>query len=168
MLPPSSVLFADGAATLKGKDHTMRLLAGVLAGILMLSGFTDAADTPSPDQLKKMYDDALVQLKSAQDRKNELAKENEDLKAKAEELGKDLATAQAQMQDLKREVADNAEKDFYLRAYHTAWENFLRRNPELLAKWKLFIQSDIAAASQKMPEILDPSWPQEQGTEWSD
>lgn len=96
----------------------MRLLAGVLAGILMLSGFTDAADTPSPDQLKKMYDDALVQLKSAQDRKNELAKENEDLKAKAEELGKDLATAQAQMQDLKREVADNAEKDFYLRLSH--------------------------------------------------
>lgn len=140
----------------------MRLLAGVLAGILTLSGFAYAADTPSPDQLKKMYDDALVQLKSAQDRKNELAKENEDLKAKAEELGKDLAASQAQLQDLKRDAADNAEKDFYLRAYHTAWENFLRRNPELLVKWKMFMQSDITAAPHPTPQLLDPRWPQEE------
>ena len=146
----------------------MRLLAGVLAGTLILSGLGYAADTPAPDQLKKMYDDALVQLKSAQDRKNELAKENEDLKAKAEEAGKDLAVSQAQVQDLKREVADNAEKDFYLRAYHAAWENFLRRNPELLMRWKMFIQSDIMA-SQKSPELLDPTWPQEEHeSEWSD
>ncbi len=147
----------------------MRVFAGVLAGILIFSGFSYAADTPSPDQLKKMYDDALVQLKSAQDRKNELAKENEDLKAKAEELSKDLAASQAQVQDLKREVADNAEKDFYLRAYHTAWQNFLKRNPDLLVKWKLFMQSDVTAAPQKTPQLLDPRWPQEGfDSEWSD
>lgn len=147
----------------------MRLIAGVLAGVFTFGSFAYAADTPSPDQLKKMYDDALVQLKSAQDRKNELAKENEDLKAKAEELGKDLAASQAQLQDLKREVADNAEKNFYLRAYHTAWENFLRQNPELLAKWKSFLQSDIAAAPQRIPQLLDPRWPQEGfDSEWSD
>ena len=138
-----------------------RLIAGVLAGILLFSGLSYAADTPTPDQLKKMYDDALVQLKSAQDRKNELAKENEDLKAKTEDLAKDLAASQAQVQDLKRDVADNAGKDFYLRAYHAAWENFLRQYPEVLVKWKMFIQSDIAAASPKTPALLDPRWPQE-------
>jgi septal ring factor EnvC (AmiA/AmiB activator) len=133
----------------------MRLLAGLLAGIFLFSGLSYAADTPTPDQLKKMYDDALVQLKSAQDRKNELAKENEDLKAKTEELTRDLATAQAQVQDLKRDVADNAGKD------HAAWENFLRQYPEVLAKWKSFLQSDIAAATTKTPALLDPRWPQE-------
>ncbi len=139
----------------------MRLLAGVLAGILLFSGISYAADTPTPDQLKKMYDDALVQLKSAQDRKNELAKENEDLKAKTEELTKDLAASQAQVQDLKREVADNAGKDFYLRAYHAAWENFLRQYPQVLAKWKLFMQSDVAAVSPRTPALLDPGLPEE-------
>ena len=139
----------------------MRLFAGVLAGILMLSGISYAADTPTPDQLKKMYDDALVQLKSAQDRKNELAKENEDLKAKTEELTKDLAASQAQVQDLKRDVADNAGRDFYLRAYHAAWENFLHQYPEVLEKWKLFMQSDVAAVSTKTPALLDPGLPEE-------
>lgn len=139
----------------------MRLIAGALAAILAMSVVAYAADTTPPDQLKKMYDDALVQLKTAQDRKNELAKENEDLKAKAEELAKDLATTQSQVQDLKREIADNAAKDFYLRAYHAAWENFLRRYPELLEKWKLFMQSDVTAAPQPAPELLDPRWPQE-------
>ena len=33
-----------------------------------------AQDAPTPEQLKKMYDDALAQLNAAQTRKNELAK----------------------------------------------------------------------------------------------
>lgn len=137
----------------------MRLLAGVMTGMLAFSGFVYAADTPTPDQLKKMYDEALVQLKSAQDRKNELAKENEDLKAKTEELAKDLAASQSQVQDLKRDVAENAQKDFYLRAYHAAWENFMARYPEVMARWKAFIESDVAAASPRMPPLIDPHWP---------
>jgi septal ring factor EnvC (AmiA/AmiB activator) len=148
-----------------GKDHTMRLIAGVLAGILAMSGFAYAADPTPPDQLKKMYDDALAQLKSAQDRKNELAKENEDLKAKVEELGKDLAATQGQVQDLKRDVADNAAKDFYLRAYHAAWESFLHRYPDLLVKWNLFMKSDVTATSKLPPSLLDPAWPQDEDSD---
>jgi septal ring factor EnvC (AmiA/AmiB activator) len=142
-----------------GKDGTMRLLAGVMAVMLVFSAVVQAADTPTPDQLKKMYDEALVQLKNAQDRKNELAKENEDLKAKAEETGKDLAAAQAQLQDLKRDLADNDEKDFYLRAYHAAWENFIARSPELMARWKAFIGSDVASTAPSTPPLIDPGWP---------
>jgi septal ring factor EnvC (AmiA/AmiB activator) len=107
-----------------------------------------AADTPTPDQLKKMYDEVLVQLKNAQDRKNELAKENEGLKAKTEEMGRDLATAQAQVQDLKRDLADNAEKDFYLRAYHAAWLTFLSRYPDLQVRWNLFLDQDAATSTR--------------------
>jgi septal ring factor EnvC (AmiA/AmiB activator) len=142
-----------------GKDVTMRLLAGVMAVMLAFSGVVYDADTPTPDQLKKMYDEALAQLKNAQDRKNELAKENEDLKAKAEEMGKDLAAAQAQVQDLKRDLADNDEKDFYLRAYHAAWENFIARSPELMARWKAFIGSDAAATAPSTEPLIDPHWP---------
>ena len=120
----------------------MRIFLLGMALVFAFSGVSLAADSPSPEQLKKMYDDALAQLKSAQDRKNELAKENENLKAKVEELTKDLAMAQSQVQDLKRENANNAEKDFYLRAYHAAWETFLKHYPELMARWKVFMESD--------------------------
>jgi ABC-type transporter MlaC component len=143
-----------------GKDPIMRLTALILAAILATSGLASAADPTPPDQLKKMYDDALVQLKADQDRINGLAKENEGLKAKTEELGKDLAASQSQLQDLKRDAADNAAKDFYLRAYHAAFENFLRRYPEMLEKWKFFMQSDVTAAAQPVPKLLDPNWPQ--------
>jgi len=55
----------------------MRRLACVTALCLLFSTAISWADEPiKPEQLKKAYDDALVQLKAVQDRKAELAKEN--------------------------------------------------------------------------------------------
>ena len=51
-----------------------------------------AQDEPKPDELKKMYADALSQLKSVQDRRNELAQANEALTAKVKDLETKLAT----------------------------------------------------------------------------
>lgn len=137
----------------------MRACLWGIVVLLATSTIGSAADTPSPDQLKKMYEDSLVQLKSAQDRKNELAKENDNLKAKVEELSKQLAAAQTQSQDLKREVAENGDKTFYLRSYHAAWQNFLREHPEVMIRWQMFIEGDIRGNPQPMPALIDPTWP---------
>jgi len=49
-----------------------------------------AQDQPNnnPEELNRKYQDALAQLKSAQDRKNELAAENEKLNARIADLEK--------------------------------------------------------------------------------
>jgi septal ring factor EnvC (AmiA/AmiB activator) len=111
--------------------------AAVLLFAVPATSFAD--DEVKPEQLKKMYDDALGQLKAAQDRKAELAKENESLGAKVADLQKQLAAAQDQVQTLKREVADSSDRTYYLRAYHAAWQKFLTRYPEVMARWKLYL-----------------------------
>ena len=141
----------------------MRLSLWALAVVLLAipAHVLHAADAPNPDQLKKMYDDTLVQLKAAQDRKNELAKENENLKAKVDDLNKQLAAAQAQIQDLRRAVADNADRTFYLRSYHAAWQVFLERYPDLMVRWKMFLERDASGTTPYFPAFTDPAWPLE-------
>jgi septal ring factor EnvC (AmiA/AmiB activator) len=137
----------------------MRACVWVIAAVLLCatSGFAD--DQIKPEQMKKMYDDALAQLKAAQDRKAELAKENEALAAKVEELKKQLASAQDQIQTLKREVSDNDQKTFFLRSYHAAWESFIRQHPDLLAKWKMYLGDSVFSAPQEAPEVIPLNWP---------
>src|SRR5947199_6939188 len=111
----------------------MRAVACVMLAMLLIPRSGVRADEPvKPEQLKKAYDDALVQLKAAQDRKAELAKENEALAAKVEELKKQLAAAQSQTESMKRQIADIDERTFFLRSYHAAWLNFIRRYPEVM------------------------------------
>ncbi|HWE96871.1 MAG TPA: hypothetical protein VG269_23120 [Tepidisphaeraceae bacterium] len=137
----------------------MRACVWVIAAVLLCatSGFAD--DAIKPEQMKKMYDDALAQLKAAQDRKAELAKENEALAAKVEELKKQLASAQDQIQTLKREVSDNDQKTFFLRSYHAAWESFIRQHPDLMAKWKMYLGDSVFSVPQEAPEVIPLNWP---------
>lgn len=104
-----------------------------------------AQNEPGPEQLKKMYDDALVQLKAAQDRKNELAIENEKL--------------QKQIDEFKRQAAGYAEKTYYLRSHYELWQRFIARYPQLAARWSVFLESDLLGVPGGMPEVIDPSWP---------
>jgi len=138
----------------------MRGRACVMAVMLLIGATITRADEPvKPEQLKKAYDDALVQLKAAQDRKAELAKENEALAAKVEELKKQLAASQTQMESAKRELADSDERTFFLRSYHAAWQNFIRRYPEVMARWKLYLGDSVLTVPQGVPDVLNPEWP---------
>ncbi len=80
----------------------MRGCVIVMAAILLMTAAAGADEPLKPEQLKKAYDDALVQLKAAQDRKAELAKENEALAAKVEDLKKQLAASSADRVDEAR------------------------------------------------------------------
>ena len=127
--------------------------------VLLVSAATARADDlMKPEQLKKAYDNALVQLKAAQDRKAELAKENDTLAAKVEELKKQLADSQGQVESLKREMADNRERTFYLRSYHAAWESFIRRYPEVMVRWRMYLGDGVLNPPQDVPDLLNPEW----------
>ena len=102
----------------------------------------------NPDELNRKYQDALTQLKAAQDRKNELATENEKLNAKVADLEKQLESAH-------REQAEFAQRTFQLRSHMAAWEAFARRYPKLLEQWKLFITADPLALPSQMPDWDD-------------
>jgi septal ring factor EnvC (AmiA/AmiB activator) len=138
----------------------MRGLTFVFVMILLATPTISLADDPvKPEQLKKAYDDALVQLKAAQDRKAELAKENEALTAKVEELKKQLAESQTQIDSMKKQIADNDERTFDLRSYHAAWQNFIRRYPEVMARWKLYLGDSILSVPQEIPDVINPESP---------
>ena len=139
----------------------MRALAWAVTAVALAAGATIALaqDANNPEQLKKLYDDALAQLKAAQDRKNELATQNEQLTAKVAELQKQLDQARGEMLELKRQDAENAEKSFYLRSHHAAWQTFIERYPELKSRWKQFLEKDVLAANNELPKLLDPEWP---------
>jgi len=136
----------------------MRALAWAVTAVALTAGFAFAQDANNPEQVKKLYQDALAQLKAAQDRKNELATQNEQLAAKVAELQKQLDAARGDMLELKRQDAESAEKTFYLRSHHAAWQTFVERYPELKARWKLFMEKDVLAAGNELPELVDPPW----------
>jgi septal ring factor EnvC (AmiA/AmiB activator) len=130
-----------------------------ITAAVLLAGVARAEEKPTLDQLKKAYDDALVQLKDAQNSKNDLAKENEKLVKLADDLKKQLASAQAENEKLKRELSDTDRKTFSLRAYQAAWQSFLRAYPDLMVRWKLFLSEDVLAVPQDPRPLVDPSWP---------
>ena len=115
----------------------------------------DAAASNNPDELKKSLADAMNQLKAAQDRKNELATENEKLKQK-------LAEQDQQMAELKRQTTEFAAKTWQFRSQLAAWEAFLQRYPNLLSRWKVFLASDPLSAPTTMPDFEDVTAPSPQ------
>ena len=137
----------------------MRSVTFALAALLVLGSVARAEDKPNPEQLKKAYDDALVQLKSAQDSKNALARQNAELTKQIDDLKKQLATAGGQIQDLRRQVADNDEKSFELRSFRAAWKSFMRVHPDLLVRWKLFLSDDVLSLPQEPLRMIDPTRP---------
>src|SRR5690349_21387598 len=99
----------------------MRARTWAAATVLLASTLALAQDAPKPEQLKKMYDDALAQLKAAQDRKTELAQQNEKLTAQIAEMTKELDRLRNEAVDLKRRDAETAERTFFLRSQYAAW-----------------------------------------------
>jgi septal ring factor EnvC (AmiA/AmiB activator) len=133
----------------------MRRRFGVLAVVMLATAAVRADDKPNPDQLKKAYDDALVQLKDAQNSKNELAKENDRLNRQVDELKKQLSVAQHQVLDLEQRVAENDEKTFQLRSFYAAWRTFLQVHPDLMSRWQRYLGDDALAAPQRPSPLMD-------------
>jgi septal ring factor EnvC (AmiA/AmiB activator) len=136
-----------------------KLLLVLFAGFTLLPvSLAFAQDEPKPEQLKKMYDDALVQLRQAQDRKNELAAENDKLNAKIADLQKQLDGAKAHVEEVNRQAASYADKTFFLRSHYAAWRRFIQRYPKLEAEWRVFLEGG-STESTPSQDLIDTDWP---------
>lgn len=122
------------------------------AVVALMSASALAQEPPKLDELQKMYDDALAQLKAAQDRKNELGVENEQLRAQ-------LAEANARADALAVQANDFADRTFHLRSMNAAWHEFLQQYPSLRARWQVFLETELLSAPRELPEYIDPNWP---------
>lgn len=136
----------------------MRIRLWALVALCFFTTPLLAEDKPNPEQLKKAYDDALVLLKIAQDSKADLARENEKLTKQVDELKKQVATAQGQIDGLKRQVSDEGQKTFLLRSYQAAWQSFLKAHPDVLPQWRLFLGEDALAVPQVRQPLIDPNF----------
>lgn len=125
---------------------------GIAMFVLMTStSIASAQNTPSIEQLQKSYDEAMVQLKAAQDRKNELALENQKLTRRLAELEQQGADVK-----LKLEALEN--RAYFLREHYAAWHDFLRLNPPIAAMWSTFFNS--SGNPRSMTDLLgDGNWP---------
>jgi predicted nuclease with TOPRIM domain len=122
-----------------------RLRAGLLVlGALAVAGPALAQDVPNPDELKKQYDEAVEQLKAAQDRKSELAAENEKLQAR-------IADLERRLSERDREVAGFAERTWYYRAQYAAWQRFIERYPQMKQRWMSFLEAGALEGPSRPP-----------------
>jgi hypothetical protein len=113
-----------------------------------------AQDGLSSDQLRRMYDDAVVQLKTAQDRRNELARENEKLRSRLIQL----ESIQKELDKVQRDANITADKTFQARSEHAAFQEFLAANPFIRIQWQAFSGKNLLDA----PSCGDPlgvDWP---------
>lgn len=99
-----------------------------------------AQEGPSPADLRRMYDDAVAQLRAAQDRRAELANENEKLKARLAEQDKRLKLLEARTAELEAQHDTFAERTYQLRASQSAWAAFLRTRPETRGQWEAYLK----------------------------
>ena len=138
-------------------------LAAALVGVLAV------AASPSPtraddaaDQLRAQYDDAVAQLKAAQDRKNELQADNDRLNGRIKELEAAIA---AKDQTTRVTLADSADRTFFLRSHYAAWQSFVADRPDVAAAWRQYLGVAVGAdpapgsPSSRFDLLIDPDWP---------
>jgi predicted nuclease with TOPRIM domain len=131
----------------------------VVGMVVFLTGSAKAQEPPKYDVLKKMYDDAVVALKGAQQSKNELATKNEEQSKQITELQKQLDTVTRERDELQRQAATYAEKTYNLRSSYAAWQEFMKRYPSLQAKWKVFLDMELLKTGNEAPALVEPGWP---------
>ncbi len=136
----------------------MRWCLCIMAMLLITGTVCRGDEQPNYEQLKKLYDDALKSLENAQNSKNQLSQENEKLKGNVAELGKQLADARSQVDKLREEQAQWAEKSYFYRSYYAAWKTFIGRYPKLQVHWELYLDGKPDPATDR-DLWMDMDWP---------
>lgn len=111
-----------------------------------------AQNEPTAEQLQRSLDEAQVQLKQAQDRKNELATENQKLQKK-------LAETEHQLKSTREELETLENRAYFLREHYAAWQEFLALNQAIRAMWLGYF-NNAGAPSFSVTDVLgDGQWP---------
>ncbi len=131
----------------------------ILCLVVLTAATAAPADNVKPDDLERMFHDTLLQLKAAQNRKAELATENEKLAARVADLEKQVQAQSLQLDDLKRQASSMADRTLFLRSHYAAWEAFIAANPALRTQWELFMRTLAWVSAPQPPVFMDPQWP---------
>jgi hypothetical protein len=121
--------------------------------VVLASSVAHAQEPPKPEDLNRAYQDALGQLKAAQDRKNELSNENMKLLEQVSQL-------QQQLTEARRELDRSADRTYFYRSHYAAWQVFIRQYPQLMARWTVFLKANLFEPSNILPELRDADWTQ--------
>jgi hypothetical protein len=132
----------------------------MIFGLAVLTAANGAwGDNVKPEDTERMFHDTLIQLKDAQNRKAELATENEKLTARVADLEKQVSAQSGQLDAVRRQASALADRTLFLRSHYAAWEQFIAAYPGIKAQWELFMRT-VAWASAPEPGIfMDPEWP---------
>ena len=153
-------MFLTTKPTLHRPRSVRRAIILLILAVLMIpNSVSRAEDEPKPEQLKQLYENTLSQLKSAQERKTQLAEENEQLKAKIAELEKQMKAVGDKNAEMKKQTEAFAERSFFLRSHYAAWQEFIRRYPKMQIRWRVFLESDLMTPQNDMRQYVDPDWP---------
>jgi septal ring factor EnvC (AmiA/AmiB activator) len=131
---------------------------GLVLCVLCFGGMARAQEVKPEDQTKKLEELEKV-LKDAQDRRADLARENQKLTAQIAELKKETDAQAAQIKDLQHQAADFADRTLFLGSHYEAWKQFIAANPEIRTQWELFIKLAGMGAGPRSLLFLDPNWP---------
>lgn len=132
----------------------------VVIGSGLPAGRTPAAvaqEGPSPSDMRRMYDEVVNQLRNAQDRKNELASENDKLTKRLADAERRLKQLEGRNAELERDASDFAFKTYQHRATSAAMRDFVSRNPDVRDRWERFLRNDAGADSPAA--WFDRAWP---------
>lgn len=130
----------------------------MIAVVLGCTGLAGAQE--SPDQLRKERDDALIQLKRAQDGKNELYGQIQQLQTKLDEQAKQLEQIQAANDELVRQSMVFSEKTYFLTSQYAAWQAFMVRYPQVRKWWDIYLSASLTT-NPDVPALdtLRDEWP---------
>ncbi len=107
-------------------------------------------------KMKEAYEDAVRQLQVAQDRKNELANENEQLRQK-------IATTEEELLRSTNRFSTLRDQTYRLRHEAAALDQFLAADAARWAAWaRLFAAPPAQALHETEPRLLvdrDENWP---------
>jgi hypothetical protein len=117
-----------------------------------------AQEVRQPSDWKKMYEDASAQLRAAQDRKAEMAKEIAVKDATINDLQNKLTAAQSQMQNLLQQIDILREDALRLGSVYAGWESPAASRPAV-EPWRAFGGLETRTFAGNYPPVFDPRWP---------
>lgn len=117
---------------------------------ILLAVLSAAAPAQSPPT-SEQYQDALNQLKAAQDRKNELATENQKLRQQ-------IADAEKKSTQQAEQINNLENRAYYLREHYAAWQQFIDQNAAVRVMWNAYFAN--AESNNRIRDVLgDGQWP---------
>jgi regulator of replication initiation timing len=123
-----------------------------LLPVVLLCPVAAIAQNVTLEQLQKSLDDANSQLKSAQDRKNELAQENQKLQ-------KQLNDLRAEKDQLRQQLQTIENRAYYMREHYAAWQLFVEANPALRSMWVAYFTNPDRVPNRAADLLGSGQWP---------